>query len=64
MSSDNCSHPRNRIEKKSVPPEDAETDSEDEDELPGMNVFKDILGLPFEYPGAEYGDKEPWYFMG
>ncbi|KAF2236252.1 phospholipase D/nuclease [Viridothelium virens] len=29
-----------------------------------MNVFKDIIGLPFEIPGQDYGEKRPWFFMG
>lgn len=66
-------------QKKDLPPEEVETDSEDGDaetdsedeskgkgkkEIPDMSVFKGIVDVPFQYPGAEYGDKEPWYFMG
>jgi hypothetical protein len=61
-------------QKQDLPPEEVETESEDdgqetddgeqtEDVLPRMNVFGGIADLPFEYPGAEYDGKEPWYFM-
>jgi hypothetical protein len=50
---------------------DSETDS-DEDEIvagPGacqdviaMEVFQDLVDLPFQVPGAEYDGREPWYF--
>ncbi|KAL9095372.1 MAG: hypothetical protein Q9165_002243 [Trypethelium subeluteriae] len=33
-------------------------------EVLDMNVFKDIIGLPFEIPGQGYGEKRPWFFMG
>lgn len=29
----------------------------------GMDVFDDLVDVPFEYPGEEFGGKEPWYFM-
>lgn len=28
-----------------------------------MEVFKDVVEPPFMYPGIEYDDREPWYFM-
>ncbi|KAK8219910.1 hypothetical protein M8818_000325 [Zalaria obscura] len=27
-----------------------------------MSVFKDKIGVPFQYPGQLYDGKEPWYF--
>lgn len=48
--------------------EDSETESEvDEDEesareLVGMEVFKSVVDLPFETPGAIYDGREPYYF--
>ncbi|KAK6004900.1 hypothetical protein QM012_007679 [Aureobasidium pullulans] len=32
-------------------------------EVPAMDVFG-LEDIPFEYPGAVYGDKSPWFFMG
>ena len=53
---------------------DVETDDEDEGEkkavektsIPSMDIFNSGsgAGVPFEYPGTEYKDKEPWFFMG
>lgn len=52
---------------------DSETESEAEDEdavatalslsaVPPMEVFKDLIDLPFEVPGDRYNGREPWYF--
>ncbi|KAF2197973.1 phospholipase D/nuclease [Delitschia confertaspora ATCC 74209] len=30
--------------------------------VPGMEVFKGTLELPFQYPGEPYGTKRPWFF--
>lgn len=34
----------------------------EDDEVPGYEVFKGTLDIPFEIPGEKYGDKTPWYF--
>jgi hypothetical protein len=34
-----------------------------EDGIVDMEVFKDVVEPPFMYPGLEYEDREPWYFM-
>ncbi|KXT14016.1 hypothetical protein AC579_10037 [Pseudocercospora musae] len=45
---------------------DEETDDDegepDEKQLVGMDAFANVIDLPFEVPGEEYGDREPWYF--
>lgn len=33
------------------------------DGIVDMEVFKDVVEPPFMYPGLEYEDREPWYFM-
>jgi hypothetical protein len=33
------------------------------DGIVDMEVFKNVAEPPFMYPGVEYGDSEPWYFM-
>lgn len=48
--------------------EDSETESEDdatEDvdrKLVSMDVFQGLVDVPFEYPGALFNGREPWYF--
>jgi hypothetical protein len=37
--------------------------TETEDGIVDMDVFKDVVEPPFMYPGLEYEDREPWYFM-
>ncbi|KAF7195681.1 Tyrosyl-DNA phosphodiesterase 1 [Pseudocercospora fuligena] len=39
-----------------------EEDEEDEKQLIGMDAFANVIDLPFEVPGEEYGGREPWYF--
>ncbi|KAI5205069.1 phospholipase D/nuclease [Aureobasidium subglaciale] len=34
-----------------------------EQEVPGMDIF-DAGDVPFEYPGADYDGRDPWFFMG
>lgn len=34
----------------------------DKIEALSMDVFDDLLPVPFQYPGEEYGDRQPWYF--
>jgi hypothetical protein len=31
-------------------------------EVPSMDVFKDTLEIPFEYPAEPYSGKQPWFF--
>ncbi|KAF4546315.1 Phospholipase d nuclease [Lasiodiplodia theobromae] len=45
-----------------IVPVDAGEQAEDGDEVPGLEVFKGTLDIPFEIPGEKYGDKSPWYF--
>jgi hypothetical protein len=40
----------------------AKTEAGD-DGIVDMEVFKDVVEPPFMYPGLEYEDREPWYFM-
>lgn len=62
------------VKKEQFESEDSETESEGEEvemkatlvprELVGMEVFKGLADLPFEYPGADYSSgQEPWYFQ-
>ncbi|KAJ9638859.1 hypothetical protein H2199_006719 [Coniosporium tulheliwenetii] len=32
--------------------------------FPGMEVFREVYDVPFQYPGAEYGDRKPWFIQG
>ncbi|KAF2185826.1 phospholipase D/nuclease [Zopfia rhizophila CBS 207.26] len=32
-------------------------------EVPPMNVFEGTLEVPFQYPGEQYGEKKPWFFV-
>ncbi|KAL6702435.1 hypothetical protein ACN47E_001864 [Coniothyrium glycines] len=34
----------------------------DEQGIPSMDVFKEMIEVPFHYPGQKYGDKQPWHF--
>ncbi|OJD33181.1 phospholipase d nuclease [Diplodia corticola] len=48
-----------------VPVDAEKPDKKAEDEeLPGYEVFRGTLDIPFEIPGEKYGDKTPWYFAG
>lgn len=61
------------VKKEKLEGDDSETESDDEAEpaeerpaaeaLVGMEVFEGIVDLPFEHPGATFGDREPWYFQ-
>jgi len=31
-------------------------------EIPTMDVFKDLVDVPFKFPGEEYRGKDPWYY--
>ncbi|KAF2865417.1 tyrosyl-DNA phosphodiesterase-domain-containing protein [Massariosphaeria phaeospora] len=44
-------------------PEDSLKDLQLQDgEVPPMSVFEGTIEVPFQYPGEEYGAKEPWFF--
>jgi hypothetical protein len=34
-----------------------------EAKIPGIDVFKSVIDLPFVVPGSPYNGREPWYFM-
>lgn len=31
-------------------------------QVPPIDVFKEVVEIPFEYPGEAYGNKKPWFF--
>ncbi|CAK3808245.1 phospholipase D nuclease [Lecanosticta acicola] len=43
---------------------DSETEDEEEEEdgLVGMEVFRNVVDIPFEVPGQTYDGREPYYF--
>jgi hypothetical protein len=45
-----------------VPEESMKTLKLAEGEVPPMSVFKDVVEIPFQYPGERYGSKQPWFF--
>lgn len=69
VSKDKLVRPKAAAKVKNPTPEgeDSETESEVEEEesaqeLVGMEVFEDIIDLPFETPGSLYEGREPYYF--
>ena len=45
-----------------VPVENLKAADVPEGEIPPMSVFAGTVDVPFVYPGAEYGGREPWIF--
>lgn len=39
------------------------SDEDGKGNVVAMDVFRDVVEPPFMYPGIEYEDREPWYFM-
>jgi hypothetical protein len=45
-----------------VPDEDLVDVDMQDGKLPPLDVFKNTLEIPWQRPGEQYGDKEPWFF--
>lgn len=46
-----------------VPEENLKALKLEDGEVPPISVFEGVVETPFQYPGEEYGGKQPWYFL-